>query len=64
MTLEHGSVPYFYTFNGSYIFVKLLDNIFFKHKVEEYLARYKFIKEKRPISIGSRLSQLFIELPS
>ena len=27
------------TFNGSYIFVKSLDTIFFKHWVEEYLAR-------------------------
>ena len=53
MTLEHSSFAYisksfWHTFKGDYnFFVKLLDNIFSKHKVEEYLARdYFFLKEK------------------
>ena len=54
MTLEHSSVVYFQVilahFNGGYIFVLLFDNIFFKHKVEEYFARYYFFKRKSDLS--------------
>ena len=35
----HISKSFKHILNGGLIFVKLLDNILFKHKVEEYLAR-------------------------
>ena len=52
-------------FNGGYIFVKFLNNIFFKQKVEEFLARDQFYKRKtRSISIRSWVGRLLIEWPS
>ena len=60
----HISKSLYHTFNGSYIFVKLLDFFLSNIRLKSILLEIYFIKKKQPISIESRVGQLFIESPS